>query len=88
MSIWTSLFWKDTVERVLATVAQTLIAVLSVDGLDLVALDWQAVATTVAIAGALSLLKAIVANSVTGRTVSPASLAPAKPPAGVNKELG
>ena len=76
MSIWTSLFWKDTVERVLATVAQVLIAVLSVDGLDLVALDWQATLSAVAIAGALSLLKAVVANAVTGNTVSPASLAP------------
>ena len=83
MSIWTSLFWKDAIERVLSTVAQVLIAVLSVDGLNLVALDWTAVLSTVAIAGALSLLKAIVANSVTGRTVSPASLAPTDAPEGV-----
>jgi len=80
MSIWSSLFWKDAVERVLATVAQVLIAVLSVDGLDLVALDWQATLSTVAIAGALALLKAIVANAVTGRTVSPASFAPVDTP--------
>jgi hypothetical protein len=76
LSIWTGLFWKDTAERVLATVAQVLIAVLSVDGLNLVALDWQAIASAVAIAGALALLKAILANAVTGNTVSPASLAP------------
>jgi len=82
LSIWSSLFWKDAVERVLATVAQVLIAVLSVDGLNLVNLDWQATLSTVAIAGALALLKAIVANAVTGRTVSPASFAPATPPEG------
>lgn len=76
MSIWTSLFWKDATERVLSTCAQVLIAVLSVDGLNLIALDWQATLSTVAIAGALSLLKALAANVVTGRTVSPASLAP------------
>lgn len=76
MSMWTSLFWKDTAERVLATVAQVLIAVLSVDGLNLVSLDWEATLSTVAIAGLLALLKAVVANAATGRTVSPASLAP------------
>lgn len=76
MSIWSGLFWKDTAERVIATIAQVLIAVLSVDGLDLIALDWTAALTTVVVAGALSLLKAIVANAVTGNSVSPASLAP------------
>jgi hypothetical protein len=75
MSIWTSLFWKDTVERLIATVAQTLIAILSVDGLNLVNFDWQAGLTTIAIAGALVVLKAIVANAAVGRAVSPASLA-------------
>lgn len=76
MSIWTSLFWKDTVERVLATVAQVLIAILSVDGLDLATFDWTATATAVLIAAALVVLKAIVANAAVGRAVSPASLAP------------
>lgn len=76
MSIWTGMFWKDTVERVIATVAQVLIAVLSADGLDLLQIDVAATVTTVAIAAALVVLKALVANLAVGRAVSPASLAP------------
>jgi hypothetical protein len=75
MTIWDSLFWKDTVERVVFTVAQLLIAVLSADGLDLLQIDFTATVTTLAIAAGLVILKCIVANSVTSGTVSPASFA-------------
>lgn len=75
MSIWTSLFWKDVAERVLATVAQVLIALLSVDGLDLVSIDVTATLSTVAIAAVLVVLKSLVANEFVGKTVSPASFA-------------
>lgn len=76
MTIWDSMFWKDTVERVIFTVLQVLIAVLSADGLDLVALDWVGLFTTVGIAAALVLFKAVSANILTGNgTVSPASFA-------------
>lgn len=75
MSIWTSLFWKDTVERVVSTVAQVLVAILSVEGLDLLQLDLTAIVSTVAIAAALVVLKALAANAWVGQTVSPASLA-------------
>lgn len=72
--MYNSLFWKDVFERVVATVAQVLIAVLSADGLDLLQLDFAAVATTVGVAAALVVLKSLVAANVSG-TVSPASLA-------------
>lgn len=75
MTIWNSLFWKDVAERVIATVAQVLIALLSVDGLDLVNIDLTATLSTIAIAAALVVLKSLVANEFVGQTVSPASLA-------------
>lgn len=74
MTIWGSLFWKDTFERVISTVAQVLIAILSADGLDLVTYDFQAGAITVLIAAALVVLKSVAANVVVDSSVSPASL--------------
>jgi len=75
MTIWNSFFWKDVAERVVATVAQVLIALLSVDGLNLLSIDLTAVLSTIAISAALVVLKALVANEFVGGTVSPASLA-------------
>lgn len=72
--MYNSLFWKDVFERVVATLAQVLIALLTADGFDLLQADWQAVLVTLAVSGALVVLKAIVAANVKG-TVSPASLA-------------
>lgn len=74
-NIWNSFFWKDVAERVIATVAQVLIALLSVDGLDLVNIDLTAVLSTIAISAALVVLKSLVANEFVSGTVSPASLA-------------
>lgn len=75
--IWSGLFWKDTFERLISTVAQVLITILSVDGLDLVNFDWTSGAITVGIAAALVVLKAVAANAITNpaTTVSPASFA-------------
>lgn len=74
--MWTKLFWKDTIERVVSTAAQAAIAVLTVDGFDLANFDFEAGASVVGIAAAVSFLKAIVAGSgkISDDTVSPASL--------------
>ena len=73
--MFTGLFWKDTFERLVATLAQVLIAVLTVDGFDLWQADWKAVVATLAVSGALVVLKALVAAKAVDDTVSPASLA-------------
>lgn len=77
--IWNGLFWKDTIERTISTVAQVLITILSVDGLDLVNFDLQAGLVSVGIAAGLVILKSIAANAVTGPSVSPASFASDEP---------
>lgn len=75
LSIWTGFFWKDVAERVVATVAQVLIAILSVDGLNLLTIDVAGTVSAVVIAAVLVVLKALAANAFVGGTVSPASLA-------------
>lgn len=74
--MFTKLFWKDTVERVVSTGAQAAIALLTVDGFDLANFDLEQGAAVVGIAALVSLLKALVAGKVTPASdVSPASLA-------------
>lgn len=73
--MWNSLFWKDVVERVVATVAQVLIALLTADGFDLLQADFAAIGVSVLVAAVLVVLKSLVAANLTS-TVSPASLAP------------
>lgn len=70
----TPLFWKDAVERVVATMAQALLALMLTDGFDLLNLDVKATVVAVATAGLLSLVKAIVAAYAVKPAVSPASL--------------
>ena len=70
----TSLFWKDVAERVVATVAQVLLGIITASGFNLVSFDVAGVLTTVGVAALAVVLKALVAAQV-GGTVSPASLA-------------
>lgn len=73
--MWTSLFWKDVAERVLATVAQVILGIITLDGFNIASLDFVAAATLVGVAALGVILKALIASRI-GPTVSPASLAP------------
>lgn len=72
--MWNSLFWKDVLERVVATVAQVVLGIITADGFNLVSFDWKASATVIAVAAAGVILKALIAANIS-KTVSPASLA-------------
>lgn len=65
MTIYTRAFWVATFERVLATAIQTFIAVAFVDGIDLLRVGWEGVATAVGAAALLALLKCVAANLAT-----------------------
>lgn len=73
--MYTALFWKDVFERLVSTLAQVLIALLTADGFDLLNADWKAVLVTLVVSGALVVLKALVAATAVKNSVSPASLA-------------
>ena len=60
--MFTQQFWKDTLERAVATFAQTIIALVGVNYSDAVTLDWKAIAITGLIAAGLSVLKGLAAG--------------------------
>lgn len=76
-TIFTSLFWKDTAERVVWTVAQSFLGILGALQVTPLAFDWNTAILGALIAGGVSFLKAIlVATALKDETtVSPASSA-------------
>lgn len=63
-------FWRATLERALSTFAQSLVAILSADGLGLLSVDWRAALSVAGLAFLLAVLKAVAASQV-GDNVSP-----------------
>lgn len=62
--MWSVKFWRDAAERTVRTMAQTLLALLGNQAVNVVALDWgQMLAITVG-AGLVALLTAVVASGV------------------------
>lgn len=73
--MWTSLFWKDAVERAIRTFAQTLLALIGTGAAtSIVALNWPELLGVAGLASLLSVLMSVIAGGVS-KTVSPASLA-------------
>lgn len=76
--MYTSLFWKDTFERLVATLAQVALGLLATDLTSFASIPWEAWLMTLAVAGITVVLKALAAGNSEG-TVSPASFATARP---------
>lgn len=57
-------FWVDAGERVVRTVAQTLLALLGTGAVGILAVDWPQMLSVAAGAGLVSLLMSIVATGV------------------------
>jgi hypothetical protein len=72
--MFSTLFWRDALERALSTAAQAFVATVGVDAvLNVSSFDWGTAAAVSAGAAVLSVVKALAASKVSG-TVSPASL--------------
>lgn len=64
------LFWKDAIERSVKTIAQTLVALLTADGvLELLSVDWGQIASIAGLAGLISVLTSI-ASAGSGNSAS------------------
>jgi len=77
-SIFSALFWRDAAERAIATAAQSAVALLSVDGLGLVEVDWTTTASVSGLAALVSVLKSVVASRSGDGSASLVSASPAR----------
>jgi hypothetical protein len=59
---WHAAFWRAVAERAIRTFAQSLLAVLSVGGLDLMSVPWQGALSSAGFATLLSVLTSVAAN--------------------------
>lgn len=64
MSVLTSkAFWADAIERAVRTVAQSTLALLTVDGANIYNLNWSGIVSAALLAGLISLLTSVAASN-------------------------
>lgn len=65
--MFNKVFIKDTLERAIATAAETALALLSALGVDLVDFDWRGLLVATGMAFLLTVLKSIVASATNSK---------------------
>lgn len=75
MSIFTSVFWKDTLERTFFTAAEAAAGLFVVDQFDIINLTTEKTLSTVFAITFAAFLKSVIANKAVDSTISPASFA-------------
>lgn len=68
-AITSKIFWADAAERALKTAAQTAIALLTANGVNMINYDWPGFASTVGLATLVSVLTSI-ASAGSGNSAS------------------
>lgn len=70
--MFTTVFWKDAVERAVKTAAQIAVTVLGADAVNVLSVDWE---TVLGLSGGAALVSVLtsVASSPRVATLSPAS---------------
>lgn len=72
--MFTKTFWKQAAERAVKTFAQAALALLTVDGLDLLTVHWGTLAATAGLAAVVSVLTSVVSAGI-GAPSSPSLVA-------------
>lgn len=62
----TATFWQQAAERAVKTFAQTAIATIGVDSLDIISADWGGIASLAAGGAVLSLLSSVASARIGG----------------------
>lgn len=62
--MWSAKFWRDTAERTIRTMAQTLLALLGNEMINVVTLDWGQIVSITVGAGVVAVCTALVASGV------------------------
>lgn len=62
--MWSAKFWRDTAERTVRTMAQTLLALLGNEMINVVTLDWGQIVSVTVGAGVVAVCTALVASGV------------------------
>lgn len=62
--MFTKLFWRDTIERIVSTMAQFLLVLGGVDGANFLDMDFRQLLTLTALGGVATLLKALAAAKI------------------------
>lgn len=65
MAIFNRTFWRDAIERLVKTIAQTMVAVLSAGATGLMDINWVSLLSVSGLAGLVSLLTSIASASAT-----------------------
>ena len=64
MSLITRAFWTAALERAIKTLAQTAVALVSVDGLGFLDVDWAQIGSVAGLAAVVSILTSIASDRI------------------------
>ena len=78
--MWTVSFWKQVAERAVKSAAQVAVAMLSVDGLGILDVNWAAVGSVAGLAAVVSVLTSMASGFVGSRQTASLVTVPAVSP--------
>lgn len=78
--MFSKIFWMDAGERAIKTFAQAALMLLTMDGVNILTVDWKALLTASTTASVISVLTSIVSSSVRNRDTASLTVSPPTAP--------